>query len=75
MKLIKYVFVLISVFSFMSCASAKNNPSKNIKKKAVKEARKEAKELKKQGYYVSPGSLPLDKQLQDAWTSGYSGLY
>jgi hypothetical protein len=71
MKLLKFVFILITAFSVISCASANNNPSKNIKKKAVKEARKEAKELKKQGYYVSPGSLPLDKQLQDAWTRQY----
>ena len=40
---------------------------KELKEKSIKQARKEAKAFKKQGYYVAPGALPLDKQLEAAW--------
>lgn len=43
-----------------------------IKEKASKEARKEAKTLKKEGWKVSPGGLPLDKQLDNAWAKQYA---
>lgn len=70
MKSLKLVLFFLSILSFTSCASA-NGPRSNIKKKAIKEARKEAKALSKQGYFVSPGSLPLEKQLEDAWIKQY----
>ncbi|MCI4668870.1 MAG: hypothetical protein MRZ79_12105 [Bacteroidia bacterium] len=44
---------------------------KDIKSRSVKEARKEAKRLKKQGYTVFPGALPLDKQLEKIWIKQY----
>lgn len=44
---------------------------KDIKSKAVKEARKEGKRLKKQGYVVFPGSLPIEKQLEKIWIRQY----
>lgn len=44
---------------------------KDIKSKAVKEARKEGKRLKKQGYTVFPGSLPIEKQLEKIWIRQY----
>lgn len=40
----------------------------DIDKKASKAARKEAKRLKKEGWTVTPGALPLDKQLDRAYT-------
>lgn len=36
---------------------------KALNEKATKEARKEAKKLKKQGWQIAPGALPLEKQL------------
>jgi hypothetical protein len=45
---------------------------KEIKDKAIKDARKEAKNLKKQGFYVPPGSLPLDKLVERSWMKQYS---
>ena len=39
--------------------------------KATKAARKEAKGLKKDGWVVSPGSLPLDKQLDKSYLMQY----
>jgi hypothetical protein len=41
--------------------------SRKLKSKAIKSARKEAKQLKKEGYYIAPGALPLEKQLEKAW--------
>lgn len=46
---------------------------KEIKGKAVKEARKEAKRLaKKEDYKVFPGSMPMDKQLERVWMKQYA---
>lgn len=43
----------------------------DVTSKAIKSARKEAKKYKKEGYYVAPGALPLDKQLESAWMKQY----
>lgn len=40
---------------------------KNLRKKAVKEARQEVKKLEKEGFKTPVGKLPLGKQLEDAW--------
>ncbi|GHT32013.1 hypothetical protein AGMMS49574_14770 [Bacteroidia bacterium] len=40
---------------------------KDLKKKAIKQARKEAKTYKKGGYKTFIGGLPLDKQIEGAW--------
>ena len=45
--------------------------TKEIKGKAIKEARKEAKKYVKEGWYVQPGSLPMDKQIEKAWMKQY----
>ena len=42
-----------------------------IKEKASKDARKEAKRLKKQGWQVAPGSLPMEKQLDRLYEMQY----
>lgn len=44
---------------------------KEIKQKAIKEARKEAKRFKKMGFDVTPGSLPMEKQLEYTWIRLY----
>lgn len=38
-----------------------------LKKKALKDARKEAKKLTKEGFKTPIGKLPLDKQIENAW--------
>lgn len=62
-------------FIFFSCASVAQQNSKSLKKeiktKAVKEARKEAKSFKKKGYAVAPGALPMEKQIEAAWMRQY----
>jgi hypothetical protein len=38
-----------------------------LRDKAIKEARKEAKKMEKDGWSVPPGSIPLAKVLENAW--------
>lgn len=45
----------------------KREVTKLLRKKADKNARKEAKRMRKQGFVVFPGSIPLDKQLEYSW--------
>lgn len=42
-----------------------------IKRKALKEARKEARRFKRDDWHVAPGALPMDKQVQKAWELQY----
>jgi len=44
---------------------------KEVSSKASKSARKEAKKYTKEGYYVAPGAIMLDKQLENAWMKQY----
>jgi len=39
----------------------------DLKDKAIKEARKEAKKMEKDGWSVAPGSIPLSKILENTW--------
>ncbi len=77
MKLIKSLtlaFAIVFAFSTLTVAqtkAAKKAGKKEIKKKPVKEAKKEAKSFKKQGYHVSPGALPMGKQIETAWIRQY----
>ena len=45
--------------------------TKEIKKKAVRQARQEARKFRKEKWYVAPGALPMDKQVQKAWELQY----
>jgi len=77
MKFIKTITLALAVvfaFSTLTIAQskdAKKAGKKEIKKKAVKEARKEAKGFKKDDYHVSPGALPMEKQIETAWIRQY----
>jgi hypothetical protein len=44
---------------------------KDIKEKAMKDARKEAKSIEKADWYTIPGSMPLAKQIERAWMKEY----
>lgn len=44
---------------------------KELKKKASSTSRKEAKQLKKDGWKVAPGALPLEKQLDKSYLMQY----
>ena len=41
--------------------------TRELKARAVKSARKESKRYTKEGWYVPPGSLPIDKVLERSW--------
>ena len=47
---------------------------KDLKAKVDKNTRKEAKRLKKEGWQVKPGALPLEKQLERIVTIAYLAL-
>ncbi len=68
------LFMLLAfTFSVVAVQAQQNKKElkKEIKKKATKEARKEAKKYKKQDYNVSPGALPMEKQIETAWMRQY----
>ena len=44
---------------------------KELKKKVDKNTRKEAKRLKKEGWQIKPGALPLEKQLERSYLMQY----
>lgn len=69
MKTIKFLAVLM-MLSLSMGAMAQNTMQQKVKQnksalkeKASKDARNEAKRLKKEGWTVSPGGLPLEKQV------------
>ena len=45
---------------------------KTLKKKATKDARKEAKRYRKKGYVSLPGQLPMEKQLEQSYIFAFS---
>ena len=73
MKAIKFIAVLAALTFSMSAmcqttAQLKSKQAKSVlKEKASKDARKEAKKMEKEGWKVSPGALPLEKQLDRAY--------
>ena len=80
-KLLVIIFLLINLSTFnMILAQEKANKNdykekaksekflnERIGKKALKEARAEAKKLTKEGFKTPAGKLPLEKQLENAW--------
>ena len=69
MKTMKFLAVL-ALLSFSMNTMAQNALQKKVKEnkaalkeKASKDAKKEAKRLQKEGWTVSPGGLPLEKQV------------
>jgi hypothetical protein len=62
---------LAAVFFLASCGAGKNATSaptsRFSNKEVMKQARKEAKVYKKEGFKTFIGGIPLDKQLENAW--------
>jgi len=63
---ITLLFAATVVTPLMSQTTAKES-EKQLKKRSIKIARKEAKKKIKQGYFVAPGALPMEKQLEKAY--------
>ena len=73
-SLISLMFLVIFIAGIGNVVQAKNPDrklSKEIKKKAAKQARKEAKKFKRGHWYVAPGALPMDKQIEKSWELQY----
>ena len=65
------IVLMIGTLSLALAQMSDKEAKKEIQRKAVKEARKEARKFKKQGYDVTPGSLPMEKQLEYTWIKLY----
>jgi hypothetical protein len=68
------MFLVIFIAAMGNDVQAKNPDrklTKEIKKKAAKQARKEAKRFRRKNWYVAPGALPMDKQIEKAWELQY----
>lgn len=72
----KTIFILIAlmiitIINPISAQQTDKELTKKLKTKAIRAARKEAKQYKKDGYYNVPGSPPLDMQLERSWKYYY----
>jgi hypothetical protein len=69
--LFSFFLTLLVLFFSESNANAQKKPikaaEKELKSRTLKKARKEAKQLKRDGYGVAPGALPIDKQVEMSW--------
>ena len=59
--------VLFFISAILSAQQTDKELTKELKDKAIREARKEAKALKKQGWGTPPGALPMEKLVEQAW--------
>ena len=66
-----FVTVLALLIAMPTIAQSEKEIKKDIKDKAIKQARKEAKKLKKDGFNVAPGQMPMDKQIEATWIKRY----
>jgi len=77
----KHASLFIIIFMLGVFASTMTHPAyadredrqltRQIKKKAVRKARKEARKFRHKKWYVAPGALPMDKQVQKSWELQY----
>ncbi len=65
----KLLLIFISCFTVAYASSQQAAPGLNstLSEKASKEATKEAKKLQKEGWTVAPGSVALDRIVENAW--------
>ncbi len=75
MKTTTKFFVAAVLFFFATNVMLAQQSDKQLKKevssKTSKSIRKDAKKYQKQGYYVAPGALPLEKQLERSQMKAY----
>ena len=68
MKTINLLLSITILFSgVLSAQQTDKELTKELKDKAIKEARKEAKSLGKEGWQAYEGGLPLDMILENSW--------
>ena len=64
-------FAQISKEQAKECKVLMKSSKSELTQKATKVARKEAKKLSKEGWTTTPGSLPIEKQLDKAYMMSY----
>jgi hypothetical protein len=71
--LFTYFIAMIVIASINSCGVSDPNKAadKEMKRNAYSKARKEARRFQRKGWYVAPGALPMDKQIEKAWQLQY----
>jgi hypothetical protein len=65
------LILLAIIISNPLAAQSEKTPEKKLKEKASRQARKEARKYTRDDYYIAPGALPLEKQLENAWLKQY----
>ena len=71
-KTLLITIIGVLILAVTSCKTSEQTQlKKDLSSKPIKMARKEAKQLEKEGYYVAPGALPMDKQLEKAYIKQY----
>jgi hypothetical protein len=75
-KLISYLLAFSLLAVALPAVQAADKKSerktkKEMKRKAHKNARKEARKFKRDDWYVAPGALPMDKQIEKSWILQY----
>ncbi len=66
------IFLLAAVPSLQAIdKKSEKKARKEMKRKAYKAARKEARKFRRSGWYVAPGALPMDKQIEKSWELQY----
>jgi hypothetical protein len=76
-----FIFFFCALFISVSVADAsaqfrrlpreERGARAQIKKRAIKEARKEARKLRRDDWAVAPGSMPMEKMLERSWIMQY----
>jgi hypothetical protein len=61
------VMILSSEAELYAQEKPVNAAEKELKSRTMRKARKEARQLSKDGYGVAPGALPLDRQVENSW--------
>ncbi len=64
----KSILFLLVISGLLATACSSSEGINNKDLKAIKEARKQSRQMKKEGWNVAPGSLPLEKALEQSWT-------
>ncbi len=70
--LLVLAFLVVAVPSLQAAdKKSEKKVKKEMKRKAHKAARKEARKYKRSGWYIAPGALPMDKQVEKSWQRQY----
>ena len=70
-KFLLAIAILFSAANVLMAQQTDKELKKDVSSRAIRSARVEAKKYKRAGYYVAPGALLLDKQLERAWLRQY----